>query len=544
MKKKVFFLLAFCLCILLIPVSAYAFDADHRSVEVSDLDELIAAIDLYAQECRDFNEAHQDEEDAWIGYVAEFHLAESTDLVIPEDTHLETLGTLYVPESCTVFLESGVVFNTGMVNYGYVCVQSGAELQTTMGGPDAILNHGSIDVQQGGVLRSMYGGHVHNDGAGAIIALNGVFYCGGYHDNGDDPNDPHEPRNVIWFGNTDGAMVEGSGIAVAGTIVGFGDTDSAAARQIDATQQLISALDCDEVFVYTAAEDFDTLKALNEAEEVKGIFIPEGEEEHRMVRVSEDLTIDKNLWIDNDCDLVVENGRTLEVDSFDHLWFSRHGRIVVEAEGAMGPGAPAGGTLIVEDTKYLSGSDESAIVRPTNDISWLSGASYLNEDEYPAKALWLYVANDAEASGTIPDSPNLDPDINLIVEGVAQLTVTGPLEVIYMEQRGVIVNPENITAQDVWYANDSIGIVNCTGRIFYEVAFDLTVGGWWESVYADADQTRIYLEDYDIDPQPTAEGHTFVGWEVRSGWDSVTPEQLAAFAVKTDDDPGSEHSGE
>ncbi len=504
---------------------------EQGSYFVSSYDELQAAIDDYQQQCKAFEDAHQEDPDAWIGWVAQFHMED--DIEIPEGAEPDTTGNIIVPSGKTLTISRGAEATLGLEIYGEVIVKSGAFLGTTMGGETAITNYGTLTVEKAAVLQSQMGGHVYNKPQGEL-KLDGIFVCNGYHDS--DENSPNYGQNVLWFDNY--GAVSGEGRMVIMPVICFGGSDTPAMRA-DMASKARAFLGNSSIPVYVFAGSFEELAALNAEAAVEGLFAgcdPEDPGDGQpMMRITDDLSLSKALWVEDGMDLVIENGKTLSIPGFDKLIFGRRGRIVVEAAGAASPDALAGGTLTVGGSKLLSGTDAEAVIRPTEDISWLSAGSYFPDEEYPKKALWLYLLQDAEGSGSIPESSALDPQLNLIVDDECVLTVTGTMTAPYVEVRGTVVNGENLTAGGAMYYNRSVGRIVVTGRTIYEVAFDLNHDDRWYGMgLEDESANRFYFDDNEVDYEPVWDGHTFSGWKIISGWDEVTEEQLAAFEIKED----------
>lgn len=439
---------------------------------------------------------------------------------------LRSMGVVLLdaPEA-SLTVAPGASLICALRNHGSVCVEPGAKLGTTMGGPYALVNAGTLDVAAGAELWSQLGGSVVNAKSG-ILSLDGCFYCGGFFG--------------PWFGNA--GTVRGSGWAALRMFSGL-------EHMVTSCRALEQALGDAPIPVYaqaTTAEDFCALAAL---EGVPGIYVsgqteldPGEEYEHR-VRLDGAVALTKPLWIGDGMDLVPNPGATLRLPGYaedesghGNLVFGRTGRILVE------PGD--GGTLILGGVKLLSGSDESAVCRPTERVAWLSAPSYYPDADYPAGPEWLYVCDGgaAELGGSFPTDEAGQHYPSLILGEGSAATVTAPLELGYLEVRSAldIAPGAGVKTWDVFYFNASRvtgGEIEVENASRYQCLLVPDEDDPTQTVnFAGVREGRIYLEDNGVEPYPTSEQGPFLGWQITSGWSEIGPEALAAYTVQTDEE--------
>ena len=439
---------------------------------------------------------------------------------------LRSMGVVLLdaPEA-SLTVAPGASLICALRNQGGVRVEPGAKLGTTMGGPYALVNAGTLEVAAGAELWSQYGGSVVNTQSGTL-SLDGCFYCGGFFG--------------PWFGNA--GTVRGSGWAALRMFSGL-------EHMVTSCRALELALGDAPIPVYaqaTTAEDFCALAAL---EGVPGIYVsgqteldPGEEYEHR-VRLDGAVALTKALWIGDGMDLVPDPGATLRLPGYaedesghGNLVFGRTGRILAE------PGD--GGTLILGGVKLLSGSDESAVCRPTERVAWLSAPSYYPDADYPAGPEWLYVCDGgaAELGGSFPTDGAGQHYPNLILGEGSAATVTAPLELGYLEVRSAldIAPGAGVKTWDVFYFNASSvtgGEIEVEHESRYQCLLVPDPDDPAQSVpFPVVREGRIYLEDNGVEPYPTSEQGPFLGWQITSGWSEIGPEALAAYTVQTDEE--------
>ena len=482
-----------------------------------------------------------------------------TLIELEEETQLELregiggMVTIIVPESASLVIQNEGNLTAGIENYGEITVEAGGVLATVMGGP--ILNRGGIEIKPGAELHSQMGQAVVNEGE---LVLDGAFFCGSFDIDG---------NNALWFENNEeaGGELHGSGFAV----VYVAGTDREEPSEVidEMCTRMRGLLGIKPIHVFAQATNERELVALNAStnEAIRGVYLattdgpdPEG---FAMLRLSQNLTMKKALWIGANTDLVLDNGATLSLDALSpiddgktapvksNLLMSWMGRIVTEAAGAPDPEAPAGGTLLVGGVKVLSGTAEDALLRPTRDIAYLVAPYYLGPDAFPAQPEWLYVSEGAAAelgTGELPRVTDLAGEsrqLSLIVGEFAELSVRGRAAAGYVELRGPVTLEEgaSLTAWDVFYYNEALvsgGAITVENDETYECRFDLDLhdfqswsNGVWH--YPTDRDGRVYFEENGVPFAPTREGYVFEGWEIGSGW-GVPGDQLTAFAVQED----------
>jgi|GEM_PF-5020711 len=464
------------------------------------------------------------------------------DITVTSSDSFRTMGKIVVPDGMTLTIENGasVEAEVKVESGGKVLVKAGGTLATTMAGEHAIVNDGTITVNRGGVLRSQKGGNVVNNN-GATLHVDGVFYCNGNYDaTKTTDNEKYTP----WFSNS--GTVNGSGqVVVLKAFAGqdeaendiFGDVSVSAKMTERVKTQFGSSPD---IKVYTQAESIEDLVALNSNESpynnVSGIFLSKDMTEaqaqagnRNCFDVTNNLTITKNLWLDQKTDLYVGSDATLTVDK-DKLLFSGRGNISVE---------PTGGTLQLDSMKLLGGNGTEAAFVPTSNRIFLSAMSpdAAGPDYYPAVPCWIYLQGNA----TAPAGTNITAlNLHLIVDSVLELK--GDFSADSAEVRGELTYPENATVSigDVDYdAESKENALKGTKSTTYEMSFNLNTGNNYDDVYDhlnyEKDSKKIYLEQNFVPASPNRPGYRFDGWTATSPWAKATSEGLAKFTVQTDE---------
>lgn len=185
----------------------------------------------------------------------------------------------------------------------------------------------------------------------------------------------------------------------------------------------VVALAAEDVSGYAKATSFAELKAAAADPGVTAINVINTEEGRILVTEDVDLT-GKKLCVEGHS-VVIGSGVTLTLGSVNDLSVdSRWGTIRVYANE---------GTLVADGVKLMSGSDAGAIFHVTKGMMFV--CAHPAFESYPAPALWLYLAGDADAKGTLPNSMFL---WDLVVDDESTLNVTGDLSVCSIEERGTI----------------------------------------------------------------------------------------------------------
>ena len=335
----------------------------------------------------------------------------------------------------------------------------------------------------------------------------------------------------------------------AGTVMG-GATAAVVAGSADdhlhvdftaAVQDLGAIFENVEIFAW--AGNFSDLKAFNENEAITSIYV-EPRDGGEIFPVQEDITISKRLCV-GPCDLLVQNGVTLTVKDYENKVLMRDkARIVVEAAGAASPDAPAGGTLVLNDTALLSGDADKGAINPTRDISWVTSFLHDEYQAYPAPANAVVIGgwSEADAHGDITALENMDV---VMEDRDSRLRLTGDFACGRIGINGELnLCDHTLTANEVYYANEAridYGEGKIEGTPCYQVRVDTVVAGDYESVGVPVGE-RLYLEFLGVRFEDFADDDSFVGWRFESGWD-VPREELDALAVILDDDKESEDYG-
>ena len=508
---------------------------DEHTYKVYSDSELEVAINEWSTDFEAYTEAHDGQ---WPDWHVEFIIGQTFD--IEEGKDLSTLGTITIPEDTELRIDNGASLVAQVINHGLLVIHAGGYCGTTQGADT--YNFGEFRVEEGGVIESQMGSKIINDPE-ASLNLDGLFIAGSVKAG---------PGQTLWFEN-EGEIHGSTGKVLIPRVQVFGDegfVPDTVDERIEATRQMAEQLGDTATRIYTTALDYDEWKTLNENNIVKGVciapdveFNEQGEMNKVQITVTDPQFIsNKDLWIETNVDVVIANGATLEIGHEEQVIFGRRGRIVVEAAGAAGENAPAGGTLLWEGTKLLSGTDADAVVKPTDNISWVSSVSFLPDPFYPAPAQWLYVFGNADAKGAVPDSLALIIDV--------ELNVTGALSAGSVEVRGPVTmqNGASFTADGVyWYNTGSVtgGDIVRQGDT-YDVLFDQNRGkgeeDLWNMPFVDEDG-NIYFEDNIGTFTPEWEGHEFTRWEFLSGWEEVTEEQLESIVLTSKDVDGETKHG-
>jgi len=457
-------------------------------------------------------------------------------------SEIATMAQINVPLGVSLEIASDAILSSSITNDGDITVLSGGKLATTQGGD--INNFGSLTVEPDAELLSQMGGKIINADTGTLT-IDGFLFCGSYYDGN---------LTYIWFEN-DGT-VAGDGHFVVMPVANGSLND-----RIDATFLCISELgNPSPVPVYTSAVGFQELNDLNaDSTTVQGIYLIREDGGEPLVHVSGNINMaGKKLCIE-DSDLVIDYGYTLTLDSSSSLTFAkRFGKIVVEAPGTGGVNdANGGGTLVIDGTKLMSGSDSEAIFLVTNDIMFVGGAEY---NSHPAPAAWIYIMDGGAASahGAVPAALTNNGMLDLIVAERSSLLVTDDFSTRYMELRGALdrVGTSSITLDEVYYFNDStIGdsvgsVITGTSATSFQTLFDLGSGDP-QDVFPFATDVggKYYFESNGVPYNPTRDGYDFDGWEIHSGWEgrsiftSAMETTLQGLTVLTDDDAMSPYFG-